>query len=950
MLRIVKLKETGNGEHNLLLQDVDNGYSVRDILEFPDVYSNFMEKNPGVKLHLVQLEGNIGTYRTTCYALELEGDYDPDDVTELMSQLLTIPETAVKAMISNFPEEMQEAARDAVATVKYCEELPGDVKFCLPVEVFDRLPEEETRDLLSSRSSYVLKSTDNQEIFQKSYDANFGVLLPELEAIHGNTGELVNALDVLRVLAPYRYQSGKDSFSYYAIYHTPYYKVDARLKGMVMSQFSSWINGYSSNDTLDIQANEQHMVSNIKTLICADISRYIREMVSGIFFDTPLGSLLGRLCTQRDAEVIQQLYTDIKERSTDEVSCEIPFSEIDELQKNGWFHSDVVRTIKKSLVMSDTFLNGIIVNRPVDRRIVECDNLPFTLELADVQEQDFAETMISMGYISGAMERFLVDLCKKAYRVNWGHTGATKSIPRFEDRGAMDELSKIIGEFVTSCNSDELPDVAQFPQLYRIALPSDDDDEAMFMSDDATGRDEIVSTFEYYVTVETAQRIEAGTLPEDYFSTTASAAQTTEASIVEYWRNVNGENNLESFISMTFLKTADTSIFGECFIKLMRWGERKPKALVLQKHPEIRNLFDLGAGLVTDNTAIVDEESLVLHNGCEYTFAGPIVSTSNTDAGLKSDMIIGFGLTKDYGVVKRLYLASWLDLGEMIASDKINIAEFLAINPVNITADNFKAIEPISKEKYEIYISDSRIDESFKLKVQAKELSAMTLFLQPGILQSVEYIRSLKNDTVISTRDRQYDLLRRYVRTLNEFYAQHEQELQAVTNSIELRECISVFYTMFKNDNSAKADVNTARANSAIQSLNLEGVGSKPTRWDDSPLEGKFRLVYDIEMIAPVAPMQFTSMQMKNVSAQLRNRVVMLLLQLDKKFVLCRKDIEVNDILVVNGKNGDGSVKKTFARHPYSTFGAAIEALQRGESRSIQGIPLFLHTSLKDFL
>lgn len=952
MLRVVSITDSENIGHNILLCDADNGHDVRSIVEFPDVYSTFMEQNPGVSLFLVKLEGSIGSYKTACYGLEVEGEYIPDDVTALLSQLLTIPETAAKAIIANYPEEMQTAANNAVAAVKYCEELSPGVKLCLPKEAFSRLPSEVVQEMSSVRSSYVLKNTDNQEIFQTSYDAPFGILLPDLDAIHSTNGDLLSALDILRVVAPYRTKTGRDAYSYSSIYHTPYYKVDPRLMGMVPSQFASWIDGYSSNDTLDIQPNEQHMVSNLKTLICADVSRYVREMVSGIFFDTPLGSMISRFCDKRDAEVTQQLCQDIKERGNDDVRCDISFSDVDELYKAGWYQSDVVRTVKKSIVMGESYLHDLIVNRPRDRRTIECGNLPFSLDLTDEQEQEFTELLIEQGYISSSMQRFLIDLCKRAYEVNWGHTGAAKSIPGFVDRGAVEYLNQSIGEYTTDCMAKELPDMAKYPALYLQGDSSNDDDEdSIFdVGGDSSPRDELTSHFDYYVTVETAQKIDAGTLPDDYFSTPASAAQTTEASIVEYWRNVNGENNLESFLSMAFIKTSDVNVFSECLIKLMRWGERKPKTLVLQKHPEVRNIFDLGKGMIVDNTVIVDESTLVKVNGCEYTFAFPIVSASNTNGGLHQEYIIGFGLQKDYGNVKKLYLASWLDLGEMLEEDAINIADFLTITKLDLNMQSCKVIEPLAKEKYEFYVSDSNIDEAFRLKVQAKELSALALLVNPGVMESVEYLRSLKNEELITLKDRQYDFLRRYTDTLNRFYAVHANDVKAVTNSIEFRELIAAFFAMFKSGPTAKVDANTARAASTVQTLNLEGVTTKEVKWDTSPLEGKFRIIYDVDMKAALPPIEFFDANMKAISAKLRNRVVLLLLQTDKKFIFCRKEIGVNEVLVLTGKDAQGVEKRRIASQAYTVFDDAFQHLLKGETRTIKGVPVVLHESLKDFV
>lgn len=951
MYRTVQIVSETSVVNTVFLNDADTGNTAKDVLSVPGIFDELQSKT-GTDMKLMHITGTIGAYHTAMFALVVDASVDTEDVTEELSKYLTLPETAARMMLRAIPEEdRQELITDMLNTVHHYEGIQESSRLCVPASAFMGLTPEQTAKMTSQRKSYVLKNTENQEIFQTSFDADFGVLLPSLEDIHSGSSDLVSALDVLRVVMPFRKQERPGVYSYNGIYHTPYYKVDHKLQGMVPSYYS-WINGYSVNDMLDIQDNERHMANNLRMLICSDISRYVAELTSGIFFDSPLGSLLAKLCTKKDEEVMQQLLSDIKERNTGDSACNIPYNEIDELVQNGWYQADVVRTIRKNLVLADDFLYKLIEERPVDRRTIECDNLPFTLQLSDSQEQQFTEMMISMGYMSVAMQRFLLDLCKKAYRVNWGHTGATLAIPGFVAQAQLEGIDKEIGSYLTDCSGGQLPEPGKYPQLYILSATSPDADSMSVISDsDAEEADDDPSArLDYYVTPDTAQKIRLGMLSFDYFSTKPSAAQTTEAAVIEYWRNINGENNLDNFLSSALLRTADITILIESFVKLMRWGDRKPKLLVLQKHPEIRHVFDMGTGLRVDNTAIVDEAELVKHNGCDYSLESFLYSNSNPT--LKPEQVIGFKLYKDYGSVKKVYLASWLDLGEMAVRGEIKIGEFAAVTQISVSEETMEAIEDYSRAEYDFYVSDENIAAGLKDKIQPKELNALALLTTPAIMNSREYLRSLKGDHIITTRDRQYDILRRYVAAVNDFYVQKGAAINGVTNTIELNALAEEFYHLFQNQGGEKQSANSATASSTLKTLNLGGLTTSAdvVKWDSTELSGKFILISDREMASTLPPIEFTNPQLKAVAAKANNRVVMLLLATGNKYIFCRKDITPDQVMLVKSPDGKGGFRQTVANKAYTGLSSLIANLMKGVDGTINKQPAYLHETLKDYL
>ena len=961
MFRVLTFTRTDGTKSRILVSDTDTGYTAKDFITMPGVVELLSATNSEVPTGgwtfqqlEGQIEGQIEGYTTRCFALVAPGDIESllEDCTINCARIISMPETAAKAFLYNMSEEEQQVVSEAIDSLRFYESITEDTKIMLPKEMLSSLPSGIAETMMSVRKTYTLMGTENQEIFQTKFDSEFCVPLPSLDTIHAGRHDAVSSLDLLRVLAPDRKEARPGIFTYRAIYHTPYYKVDKKLRGMVPSYFN-WITGFARNDLVDVQPNERHMYKNLQTLICSDLSRYVSEITTGIFMSTTLGALLEKLCRAHDEDAIRMLYNDIKNTNSADASCNLQFTTVEDLLSKGWYIADVCRAIKDSLQVSPDYLLECITKRPKELRAIECDNHPFTLTLQDEQAQQYIEQFIELGYTTTAMQRFLISLCKCAYRVNWGHTGATLAIPGFVEVSQLDAIDTEFVGYLQERGAGKLVDYSAYPLLCSNRIGTEDDEDSMFSNaddDKDTRMGELFTRMDYYITSETAQRIGMDSLDIDYFTTKATTVQSSEAAIVEYWRTVNGDNNIDTFLSSCLLATADPSILCESFIKLCRWGERRPRLLVLQNHPEIRYVFDLNLGHKVDNTTIVNEDDLIKNNGCDYSFAGCLTSTSNPT--VQQGQIVAFVLQKDYGNVQKEYLASWLDIGEMYVTNAINIGEFTAVTPLRWDPDNLAAIEDYERKDFNLYLSQENIETGLKNKIQPGDLSAVALLTTPGITNSAGYLRSLRDDSIITTKDRQYDILRRYTSCLARFYSTEGYKINAVRTTLDLLECAGAFYELFKSGDSAKSHVNERATATAMQKLNLDSGSSTPDiQWDTSALRGPFTLICDMEMKSTLPPIEFSDPNVRQVAARANNRIVLLLSQTADKFVFCRKDIRADEVARVKKVDATTGQQKLFiGRKNYQDLSAGIERLVQGMSCSINKKPAVLHESLKDVI
>lgn len=963
MFNVIRLKDPEGGEHLVFTGCSETGFSAKDVVTMPGAYDECVRSTDGSEMKLRSLEGSVGPYHTKLYAMCVEDKtLVVNDLTGNVANMLTTPAVAANAMIKAMSEEVRDNIRTAIDAVHFYETLTENSNISLPDEALSELPEEVSGAMKNAQQHYVLMDTDNQQIFQKSYDAEFGVLLPSLQELHGIQDVNYSPMDIVRVLMPYR-RPGNPSV-YEAIYHTPYFRVG--MNANIVPRHLEWMYGFDSNNLLDIQPNERHMQKNLHTLYCSDVATNIAAMVTGVMFGTDYGSRFDRLRKTRDREIIDRIISELQAgvgggEGIPGIRCDISTSEVDALWDAGWEVDDVAWALRDHLKMDEGYLEYIVKNTHPARRVISTDNQWFTLTLSGEQSQKFTTEMISMGYISYAMDRFFSRLCQCAYQACWGHSGVTRAIPILVSQNNLPTNDKRFTTLLANYEAGKNPyDVALAPlylgsygaKLLGMGQGLDDDlGGAVLFGDDNEGDETEGIEFDYYLTRQNYASLTNGsadmnTIMNRRDNETESErmarlnALSSEAKIVERWQAVDGQSNLDYFITTAFAQTADVNIYIQAFIKLCRWGERRPKMLVFQDHPEIRHVFDLGLGTEAVNTDIVNEDDLVKVNGCDYSFVGFLNTTTNRT--VESKFIIGFILQKDYGTVQRQYIASWDDLAEMVAQNTVNIGEFKVAAPVD--ASNLVGIETFEKRTYEVYESDSNISEGMKLKVRGRELSSVVLLPHPAITQERAYLKSVINKTVESTRDRQYDNLNRYIQRVQAFYRTYGQQLSNIHTTLDLQDLALNYYELAKNGPAQKMDTNTAAAANAMKKLSLGGDSS--LEYDTRELRGKFVLVDDPDNLAVVddawEPLKFTDPRLRQLNPSAKHSIVLLMLKQSDCWVLCRKDVKFEELDLERTATG---ARPRWA--PYSEIRKVVKVLPAGGNPKFQGLPFKMHESTR---
>lgn len=953
MIKIVMFNTSDGLALPVFLGDTETQYYGKDILRIPGVYSE--ETGGRFNLMLADVHGTVGTYATTgmflLYDVPESNGPDVEDVTSQLAQYLTVPETAAKMLLKNEDEDKQEFIERALETLHFYETLNENSKVFLPEESFKYLTPEVTEKMRSVRHVYVLNNSDNMEIVQADCTSNFGIVLPDVESIHTGDAKAA-ALDTLRVLAPYRRDVNGAMFQYNGIYHTPYYKVDPRLKGAVPS-YLEFINGYTKNDTLEVQTHERHMYDNLYTLVCADVARYTVEIMSGILFQGQFGQRLRRMVACKDAELLQQLATDAGNSCPDKVEYNFTYSEVQSLTSGEWSHSDVSAALKSSIKFSKEAIDEILDALPVDCQVIDTEHLPFLLDISDVDIEYFTEKLIQRGIITYPMMEYLVSLCTASYRVNWGHTGATRAIQGFVTQQSIKAMDTVLSAHLASViGKAPLDPNINIRLLYASQSVTEEEQDSDFPdysssdSDNEPEDDKIFSQFEYYITTSTAQKISNGSLPSNYFTTKATGAESMESSIVEYWRSVDGEQGLYYFLRSAYMATGDFSVFIESFLKLSRWGSIKPSMLVLEKYPAIKTVFDLNTGKEVKNTAIVDESQLQTIKGCKYSLKGFV--TANDIVSTDKASIVGFILLKDYGDIKKTVLASFIDIGEMVANGAIDVAELKGVQNFD-PEECCSAIVNFANVQHDIYTSERNIQEGLKHNIRPTVLSELSLLFTPGVVRSVEFLKAKHAQMIVTTKDRQYQILDAYIKTMQYVYSEFpvlvDGDTPIATTTINASSSLA-YETFNKYMQGQAPDVNSVRATQAVNAMKLDLDGDSGIKFDNSPLEGKFTIIVDDEMLSSLPSMSFTDHTVQNLANRCKNRVVMLMLAQGDKLIFCRKDIKTSEVLLVNG---------TVKPRKFGAVSRIIDALCKGQNPPVRNtttntvsIPV-LHETLREF-
>lgn len=951
MFKFVRLNDAQGNQIAVFTGCSETGYSAKDVITMPGVYEECLSANGGTVMKMVPL-GVGDIIKTPGYALAItEISPDMQDLTSVVSRIYGLPSTAANSLLQTMSSDLHEDITQAVESLKFYETVTSSSKVCLPAEVLVDIDPQVAQSMQSARQTYVLKATENQEIFQKTADSEFCVRLPSLDDIHSDSGFRFSNLDILRVTMPYR-RPGTPTM-YEPIYHTPYFKVGQYL-GMV-PPYLQWIDGYSSNDLLDIQPNERHMQRNLYTLYQSDISRYVAEMVTGVFFGTNFGAKLNKLRLLNELEVIQHLVSEIR-TDTASVSdgvaahCSLSDEDIQELWDRGWNPTEVGRRIKERLTFDEGFLEAVVRAQHPARRVVVTKNHIMTIALTDAQEQLFTDLFIQMGFMSHELHDFFLKLCQRAYEVNWGHTGSAQAVTPLVGETDIPAVAKEFTQYLNTREVGKAPTPQEYMTLYRgtysdpTVVDDDSSINAFIVGDDDDSQSDFIAIgYNHYVTRTTAARMMNGDVDFSALQEEHEGLD-NETRVIERWRIVNGNSNLVYFLTDAYMRTADAKIYIQAFIKLLRWGERRPKVLALQDHPEIRKVFDICNGNEGDNTTIVDESELVKVNGCDYSLAGFLNSTSNND--INPSHILGFILEKNYGTVVKQYLASWEDLAEMVSACDINIGEFKVMARVDISPGGFIPIESFEKKSYEVYESDKSIQDGLKWKVRGSEMSCLFLLPHPQITAERSYIRSATNETIMLPIDKKYDNLRRYIDNLRRFYRNYGDRIAAVKTTVDLQDLASLFAEIVKNGAAEKKDQNSSAAASALSRMSLDLGGSCEIEYDTSELKGKFVLVNDGNNLTDKddtwEAIPFSNQQLQKIASRPKTSIVLLLLKTPNCWLLCRKDISPAEVDVVLR---DGARK--INSESYTRLKPQVDELLQGRPATYSGMPLKLHISAK---
>lgn len=934
MIRIVNFR-FGDGDFPLFIDDTETGYSGKDILTKPGVYEEVTGE--GFSLPIAELNGSIDGYATKLMGLIANVEesalnkYPVQDCTNIVKQLLTVPETAARMLINNANEDTQEFMQSALDTIHYYESVTKDTKVFLPEEAFGFVDEDIAKSMRSSRHVYVLKNVDNQEFIQKDCQSPYGIVLPDVDDLHSDVEVSPSALDILRVIAPCRRELQPGVFQYNGIYHTPYYKVDPKIRGAIPS-YLSYLNGYAKNDKLGIQAFERHMADNLTTFIRADTARYVGEIATALLMATQFGQSVRRICACQSTELMQSLVSELQSICPNGFTVDLTYDSMKEIESG----KSAASLLKSAIKFDDSALLSFIEETAKTQHTADTRNLPFVLDMSDDLKERATEKLIEKSVISMPVHDHLIALCSRAYEVNWGHSGAARAIPRFVLTTTIEQMDSVLAAYVQAkVTGKPAPSNIDFSVLYP-TIPKQQDEQDDF---DGGDDDEIFTQFDYYITNDTAYKLRTGTLPNDYFFSQATGAETSEANIVEYWRKVNGTNNLSYFISSSFTATGTVSVLIESFLKLMRWGDVKPSLLVFPDHPEIRNAFDLSQGKEIPNVAVVDESQLNRVNGCKYVIETPVMAG---DILGREPALVGFLLSSDYGV-KKYTLASLVDVGEMVEKNAIDIADLKTVQVVQLAGSPM--LDEFVNEGYDFYTSNYNIEMGLEYNTPPATFSELALLIEPGMLRSAEYLRAIQSSMVITTKDRQYQNLKTYTEVIKALYSEFGAQLEAgQTDTVELAKICGRAYNLFVSGAGKQAqDANEVRAASTIASLNLEG----GIQYDNRELTGKFAIISDVQMQSTFPSIEFTDPQVKKLAERLSNRVILLLLEADDAFVLCRKDIGASELLIKDGK---------IEHKRYSVVAQLVDGLKQGrrvaitDSKTGSKKPAKLHQSLSEYI
>ena len=541
-----------------------------------------------------------------------------------LAMLLSQPETAVQAILKTRSEAEDTLLETLYENYNSVRKIKRSTKVMLREEYF--LDPDLAAAMITNRPTYRILPEKNVDLFQNSPTDTICIALPSVEEVQ-QTPECINTLNVLYLTAPYRLKT-KVSNGYMGIFHTPFFRT-VRESDKVYSQSAlqgvdakfRWLYGVAKNNMLPIQSNEQQLYDNMYMLYCEDVTNNMERILSGIFYQSKIGRQLQKLENTNKSDFISALQMFLADLD-DTVKCDVNMEDAFNLDDN---------TIITKQVLIDFFDGRIHVNQEgvfklmdefnVSSHIIDCTGFRIPAVFENIDDGTVVQQLITRGFISGHMYDFFIEMCMIAYRINWGHSATTQSIPGLSSSDKLDEFDN---RMITRLN--EMASGKAFHRdIFETASFDSYDSDG---EDDEDDDDDISIGFRQYLSNVTITKIKNS--PDGMrIISDASLLQalTPKEKLVERWRVVNGEARLSGFINKGFILYNDPKLLILAFIKLLRWGEeRKPTMLVFPEYPEIKTVYDLNESVEIQNIYLVSEKDLILNEGCRYTLVAALYS------------------------------------------------------------------------------------------------------------------------------------------------------------------------------------------------------------------------------------------------------------------------------------------------------------------------------------
>ena len=407
--------------------------------------------------------------------------------------------------------------------------------------------------------------------------------------------------------------------------------------------------------------------------------------------------------------------------------------------------------------------------------------------------------------------------------------------------------------------------------IFKNTQIEDSDDD-----DDDTDTDEIEASFNQYLSNITINRIKNSTdglrLLDDQ---SLLDALTSREKIIERWRVVNGESRLSNFINKGFILYHNPKLLILAFIKLLRWGEeRKPTMLIFPECPDIQTVYDLNESQEMQNIYLVNENDIVLKDGCRYSIDSALY-TETKIINSEEAVIVGFVLVEDYGKIQKHYIASWSDMCTLVSKEKCNISNLkLSYTDITNIFSNRRLIEEDVTD-VDFFVTEDKIGESINMNCQAAMLSECALLIEKGITKSSEFIKSAKRTTILSIRDKQYDILHSYIKKLSAFYQKHNAKLHNLNTQCTSNDLIELITDWSTIGDSNKKPLHNEVVGSNILSKLEFGDSIQTKAYSTFSNLKNVALIVDMEMSSGLDPISFEDKTIDSISRMLQNKIVL---------------------------------------------------------------------------